>query len=146
MARAPQAERLVELLGQPVAGSLVNVMSAAALPEAFVWQRRADLLASLAAPAMLAHHARVARWTLDEFPLPARLFVDVAEALYRDDRLRRGCLRLGTETAALARLTAPVSPWSTPRAGSCHRPRSSPASPSLPGRPLSSTTMPPSPA
>jgi polyhydroxyalkanoate synthase subunit PhaC len=108
VARAPRAERLVELLGQPMAGSLVNVMSGAALPEAFVLQRRVDLLASFAAPAMLAHHARVARWTLDEFPLPARLFVDVAEALYRDDQLRRGCLDLGTETAALARLTAPV--------------------------------------
>lgn len=108
VARIPPVDGWAEAKGRPVAGSAINLMSGTAAREAFVWQRRADFLASLASPDALALHARVERWTLDEFPLPAQLFRDLAEDLYRDDRFRRGTLRLGSETAALAQLKAPV--------------------------------------
>jgi polyhydroxyalkanoate synthase len=45
---------------------------------------------------------------LDEFPLGGRLFEDVLELLYRDDRFMRGTLRLGHHDARPDRVTAPI--------------------------------------
>jgi polyhydroxyalkanoate synthase len=50
-------------------------------------------------------HAAVLRWTLDELALPAQLFTDVVELLYRNDSFAKGTLLLGgrpVDPAALA--------------------------------------------
>jgi polyhydroxyalkanoate synthase len=108
IALGPQAAAIAQLVGGPVPGSAINVFSAGAAPDAFILQRWADSLASLSTPQTRVIHRRVMRWSLDEFPLPERLFVEIAEGLYRDDRFRAGTLMLGHEKASLADLRAPV--------------------------------------
>lgn len=108
VAKAPPASEVTGAFGDAVPGSAINVFSARAVPEAFVRQPSDDAMAAATEAGRLAIHLRVRRWTLDEFAMPARLFEDIAEDLYRGDRFRAGTLRLGDETARLADLTAPV--------------------------------------
>ena len=108
IALGPQAAAIAEMVGGPVPGSAINAFSAGAAPDAFILQRWVDSLASLSSPQARAIHRRVMRWSLDEFPLPKRLFVEIAECLYRDDRFRAGTLMVGDEKASLANLKAPV--------------------------------------
>ncbi|MDP8943355.1 MAG: alpha/beta fold hydrolase, partial [Actinomycetota bacterium] len=91
VAAAPDMERR-RPSGEDVPGSFLSVTSSAAAPVTFHWERHADLLASLPSPRALETHLRVQRWTLDELPLPGRLFEEVVERLYREDRLMRGDL------------------------------------------------------
>ena len=109
VAAMPHARVIREAMGSPVPGSAINALSAAAAPDAFQVQRVADLAASLFDPAALAIHARVERWAYDEFPLPGRLFEEVVEQLYREDRFRQGTLQVGERRAGLADLRAPVA-------------------------------------
>jgi polyhydroxyalkanoate synthase len=51
----------------------------------------------------------VLRWTLDEYPLPRRLFMDVAQQLYREDRFRNGSLAVGSRHVGLRDLQASVA-------------------------------------
>src|SRR3546814_6052753 len=53
-------------------------------------------------------HIRVARWTMDAFPLPVRLFEEVLELLYREDCFMRGSLRVDGRTAIPEELTVPL--------------------------------------
>jgi len=92
---------------QHAPGTLLDAASVTAAPEEFVIGRWCDALASLLDPELAAIHARVVRWTFDEFAQPARLFAEIVELLYREDRFARGELRLGGRTvlpAALAGL------------------------------------------
>jgi polyhydroxyalkanoate synthase len=77
-----------------VPGSLLNFISATAAPDAFQLDRYLDYLASLTSRHDFETHCRVERWTLDELPLPGKLFEDVMEQLYREDRFMRGELTL----------------------------------------------------
>jgi polyhydroxyalkanoate synthase subunit PhaC len=104
----PNARVLRGTPGTPVSGSKINLFSAGAAPEAFQFQRVADLLASLSNREALAIHARVERWTYDEFPLPGQLFEEILERLYREDRLLRGTLAVGERTAGIRDLRGPV--------------------------------------
>jgi polyhydroxyalkanoate synthase len=94
--------------GGPVPGSFTALLSTAAAPEAFVLQRWADLGASAGASLAAAVHARVERWTLDELAMPGRLFEDVLERLYREDRLVAGTLEVGGRRVGLGGLRSPV--------------------------------------
>jgi polyhydroxyalkanoate synthase len=97
--------RLIRLLsGGPVPGSLITALSVAAAPEPFQLQRQADLFACLFDPDALAIHARVARWTYDELPMPGRLFEELVEQLYRRDCFAKGALQIGGRRAALGDL------------------------------------------
>jgi len=107
VAAAPHA-LTVRAGARTVPGSFLNAASTAAAPVTFAGERVADLLASLPDRDALTLHLRVLRWTLDEFPLPARLFEEVLEWLYREDRFMRGTLAMAGETVGPARLTAPV--------------------------------------
>ena len=60
-------------------------------------------------------HLRVVRWTLDELPLPRRLFDEVVEWLYREDRFLRGTLRVAGRTAAPGRVEVPLLSVVDPR-------------------------------
>jgi polyhydroxyalkanoate synthase len=111
VAAAPHARVLRALAGGgPVPGSFTALLSTAALPEAFVLQRWADLGASLGSgdAGASALHARVERWVLDELAMPGRLFEEVLELLYREDRLARGTLEVAGRRAGLDMLRSPV--------------------------------------
>jgi polyhydroxyalkanoate synthase len=107
VAAAPAAE-LVRGRARTMPGTFLNAASATAAPLTFGGERAADFLASLPDRHALENHLRVTRWTLDEFPLPARLFEEVVEWLYREDRFMRGALVVGGEPVSPARLEAPA--------------------------------------
>jgi polyhydroxyalkanoate synthase len=56
----------------------------------------------------MATHLAVERWSLEEKPLAARLFEDVWEQLFRDNRFMAGTLAIGARAAAPAAVTAPL--------------------------------------
>ncbi len=93
---------------RPVPGSLINLMSLWASPETFQHERYLDFVASLGSRADLETHVRVERWTLDELPMPRRLFDDVVEQLYRKDRFMRGELTIGNKRIHPRDVTSPV--------------------------------------
>jgi polyhydroxyalkanoate synthase len=100
-----------------VPGSFLDVVSALAAPLSFQANRYADLALSLGDPALLATHMRVERWTLDEFPLPGRLFEDVVERLYRRDELMAGTLSVDGQRVGPVALTVPMASISPCRSG-----------------------------
>lgn len=107
-------DRLVELAPKSLAdtevvpGSLLSEVSVLAAPGIFLWERMWDGAVSLADPHMAEIHARIERWTFDEFPLPARLVQDVLQWLYRENRFCRGTLELGGRAVRPAALTTPT--------------------------------------
>ncbi|HEY0833938.1 MAG TPA: alpha/beta fold hydrolase [Azospirillum sp.] len=114
VAGSPPAAALIDG-STSVPGSLLTNASVRAAPDEFaraVWR---DRLASLADPRDARLHARVMRWALDEFAMPARLFEDVVERLYREDRFARGTLRLGSRTVGAAAIACPVLAVVDPR-------------------------------
>lgn len=79
-----------------VPGSFLNALCVSSAPFEFQWERMMDISSACSRhPETLATHLRVERWMHDEFPLPARLFTEVVELLYRNDRLMQGDLRIG---------------------------------------------------
>jgi polyhydroxyalkanoate synthase len=104
---APRAE-LVRGRAPTLPGTFLNAASATAAPFTFGGERAGDFLASLPDRHALETHLRVTRWTLDEFPLPARLFEELVEWLYREDSFMRGALVVGGEPVSPARLEAPA--------------------------------------
>jgi polyhydroxyalkanoate synthase len=53
-------------------------------------------------------HMLVSRWTLDETPLAQRLFTEIVDDLYRNDRFIRDKLIVGGHLASPARMIAPL--------------------------------------
>jgi polyhydroxyalkanoate synthase len=78
----------------PVPGSVLDLASVAAVPEEFAFGRWSDAWASLPDVEALAIHARVIRWSLDEFAPPAALLKGVVDLLYRQDLFARNELRV----------------------------------------------------
>ena len=98
--------------GSPsVPGTFLDVASMSAAPVTFGGERAADLLASLPDPRALETHLRLTRGTLDEFPLPARLFEEIMEWLYRRTASWRGrsCSREGRSARRAS--SSPSSRW-----------------------------------
>ena len=85
---------------------------------AFQLGRWLDLAACLTDPAALGTYLRVLRWTMDEFRLPTRLFVDVVELVYRDDALLRSTLDIEGQRVGPADLIAPMGGRVRGQAGS----------------------------
>jgi polyhydroxyalkanoate synthase len=56
----------------------------------------------------LETHLRVARWTLDEFPMPARLLTELVEDLYRNDRFMTTELLIGGRPVGPKSLVVPM--------------------------------------
>ena len=100
---------LAHLAHGGVPGSFLDVVSATADPREFVVEPRLDLVRSTPHPAALRTHLRVLRWASDEFRMPAALFCDVVERLYRDDEFARGTLRFAGEVVGPAALTMPLT-------------------------------------
>ncbi len=107
VAAAPDAGRVADRMGT-VPGSFLNLASAAAAPDAFLADVARDRLLSFGDPEAATLHARVRRWTLDEFPMPGRLFADVVELLYRRDLFARDALDLEGRRIGARDLTMPI--------------------------------------
>jgi polyhydroxyalkanoate synthase len=98
-----------------VPGSLLSAMSLVASPTAFGWSRWFDWLSSLPDARALETHRRVERWMLDEMPLAGKLFAEVVELLYREDRFMRGSLTVRGRRAAAELVRAPLLSVVDPR-------------------------------
>lgn len=107
VAASPGAAGITATYGD-APGSLLTYGSLAAAPDSFLWSVLADRLQSWGDPEARRRHGRVRRWTLDEFPMPARLFEEVVEHLYREDRFARGTLTLDGVPAAASAIDCPV--------------------------------------
>ena len=104
VAMAPSTLSRMEI----VPGSLLSQLSVMASPETFLWSRLADAVLSVGDPRALALHARVERWTLDEFPLPGRLVHEILEWLYRENRFCAATLRIADKFLGPSTLRLPV--------------------------------------
>jgi polyhydroxyalkanoate synthase subunit PhaC len=91
-----------------IPGSFLNMSSAMAAPMSFQGERYLDFARSFPDPQLLATHLRVQRWTFDEFALPAQLFEDVVEQLYRRDELMTGTLTVAGSRVGPATLVSPM--------------------------------------
>jgi polyhydroxyalkanoate synthase len=91
-----------------VPGSFLSLLSLMASPSTFGRERWLDLVKSFPDPQALRNHLRVERWTLDEMPMPRRLFEEVVKLLIREDRLLRGTLMVGGRRAAPELIRAPL--------------------------------------
>jgi polyhydroxyalkanoate synthase len=87
-----------------IPGSVLDVASVAAAPDEFNFGRWSDAWASLGDAQALAIHARVIRWSLDEFAPSAALIGNVVDLLYRQDQFARNELRLLGRIAGSASL------------------------------------------
>jgi polyhydroxyalkanoate synthase len=108
MVSATPDVRFIEESFGDVPGSFLNAVSVASAPLEFQWQRLMDWTACAANREALATHMRVWRWMHDEFPLPGRLFTEIVELLYRDDRLMQGELRVAGRKIGPRDLKAPL--------------------------------------
>jgi polyhydroxyalkanoate synthase len=91
-----------------IPGSFLSSASFRASPGTFGWDRWTDFLSSLPEPGALGTHLRVERWTLDEFPLPRRLFAELAQRIAREDAFVRGTLEIDGRAARPSQVTAPL--------------------------------------
>jgi len=114
LAFAPRAGRVTDWCS-PVPGALLSITSMAASPATFGVERYADLMASLDSREMLKGHLMVERWTLDETPMAGRLFEQVVEELYREDRLMQGRLTIAGRRIGPRDLVAPLLAVYDPR-------------------------------
>jgi polyhydroxyalkanoate synthase len=86
-------------LNGPVPGTLLDLASVAVAPDEFAIGRWSDAWASFSDVKAFAIHARVIRWTLDEFAPPAPLLQDVVDLLYRQDLFARNQLEVLGQSA-----------------------------------------------
>jgi poly[(R)-3-hydroxyalkanoate] polymerase subunit PhaC len=107
IAASPRAQMLTTLAGN-LPGSFLSEASFAAAPLTFGTCRWIDWVASLKDPQSIQTHLRVERWTLDEMPMARRLFEEVFELLYREDRFCKGTLDVGGKVAAPEFIGAPL--------------------------------------
>jgi polyhydroxyalkanoate synthase subunit PhaC len=114
LALAPRADHVTDLCS-PVPGSLLSIASMAASPATFGAERYADLIASLDSHEALEGHLLVERWTLDETPMAGRLFEQVVEELYREDRLMQGLLAIAGRRIGPRDLVVPLLAVYDPR-------------------------------
>ncbi|MBS7703068.1 alpha/beta fold hydrolase [Chelatococcus asaccharovorans] len=97
-----------ELPDGVVPGALLSQACTLLSPGLFVWSRWMDAAFSLADPAAMNTHMRIARWALDEMSLPAQLVNQIVGWLYREDRFHRGVLSLGGRQIGPSDLRTPV--------------------------------------
>ncbi|MCW7540820.1 alpha/beta hydrolase [Aquabacterium sp. A7-Y] len=113
--RTPNAADIGAAFGS-VPGSLLNLAAVLASPREFVWDRRAAGVAAMAQGGETLRALLLAtRWSLDELALPARLFGEVVDGLYREDQLMRGELELLGRRVVPADLKAPLAMVVDPR-------------------------------
>jgi polyhydroxyalkanoate synthase len=92
----------------PVPGSALSMASMSASPATFGVERYADLLFSFSSREALEGHLLVERWTLDEMPMARRLFEQVVDELYREDRFMQGRLTVDGRRIGPGDLVSPL--------------------------------------
>ncbi len=107
VAASPSVRALTAGLGN-VPGSLLDAVCWLVDPLTFGWLRWVDGMTSLSDPEAQWTYLLVERWTLDELALPQRLFEELVEWLYREDRFMGGTLELGARPVAPRQVTAPL--------------------------------------
>jgi polyhydroxyalkanoate synthase subunit PhaC len=115
LVRATPDARTIAQAFRQVPGTFLSEVSMMASPQAFQQERLLDRYLSIANPYAMATHMRVERWTHDESPLPGRLFAEVVEWLYREDRFMRGTLAIGQHQIGPRDLLAPLLNVIAPR-------------------------------
>lgn len=93
---------------EAIPGSLLSHVTAMASPRVFFWSRLTDAASSLADPRSMEIHARVERWALDEVAVSGKLFVEIIDRLYRENRFCRGDLDVGEGTVGPGRVSTPT--------------------------------------
>ncbi len=111
---APRAQIIRALLGN-VPGSFLNWLCYTTAPETFIAARLMDWLMSLGDADALLNHIRVSRWMLDEMAMPGRLFDEIVELLYRENRFIHKRLKIGNLPANPEHIHAPVLSVVDPR-------------------------------
>lgn len=96
-------------VGNLVPGTALDALSLLADPVSFGLEPWLDAWNSWLSPGRERLHWRVRRWTLDESPLPRRLFEEVLEELYRKDRFAERALVVGGQRADPQAITAPIA-------------------------------------
>jgi polyhydroxyalkanoate synthase len=107
VARAPRADALTARRAR-VPGSFLDAVSHLASPTTFIGSPQVDRLQSALDLRALRTHLRVVRWMLDEMPLPRKLFNEVVDGLYREDRFMRGVLAVDGRSASPDRVRCPI--------------------------------------
>lgn len=98
-----------------IPGSVLNQVSVAASPTSFQAERYADLVSSLDSKETLEGHWQVLRWALDEAPMARRLFEEVVELLYREDRFMRARLHVHGKDIGPSSISSPFLAVYDPR-------------------------------
>jgi polyhydroxyalkanoate synthase len=104
----PFPAQLPTALWTDVPGSFLSTVSSLVSPMSFVWARWIDWLKSLPDAEARETHLRVNRWSLDEAPLSGKLFQEMIELLYRENRFITGMLEIRGQRAAPERIQAPI--------------------------------------
>ncbi len=111
---SPPARDVARLFDN-IPGSALSLASVAASPSTFQVERCADLVASMESDELLRRHMQVERWTLDEAPMPGRLFEEVVDQLYREDRFMRGTLTVRGRSIGPTDVVCPLLAVHDPR-------------------------------
>jgi polyhydroxyalkanoate synthase subunit PhaC len=98
-----------------VPGTFLDWASGYADPISFGAQPWLDWLASGASPATSRLHWQVRRWALDESPMARRLFEEVGEMLYRENRFVQRQLRIAGALADPKAIDVPIIAVLDPR-------------------------------
>jgi polyhydroxyalkanoate synthase len=107
VAAGPSAKAITDVFGN-VPGAFLSAASSWADPGTFASEPMADRWQCWASPSARRVHWHVRRWTLDETPMPQRLFEEVVDGLYRANRFATGTLTVGPHRADPQALTAPI--------------------------------------
>ena len=91
-----------------VPGSFLDLVSVAAAPGSFLLAPWLDALSIAGDAEARMLHLRVERWTLDELPMPCRLFEEVVDKLYYEDCFLSGDLIIAGRKASPAALNMPL--------------------------------------
>ncbi|HJV85371.1 MAG TPA: alpha/beta fold hydrolase [Noviherbaspirillum sp.] len=111
---SPPAHEMTRLF-ENVPGSVISLASVTASPTTFQAERYADFVASMESDALLRKHMQVERWALDEAPMSGRLFEEIIDQLYREDRFMRGTLEVGGQRIGPADVVSPFLAVYDPR-------------------------------
>jgi polyhydroxyalkanoate synthase len=104
---SPAATAVTDMLGN-VPGSFLDLASIWADPVTFAGEPLIDWFESLPFPRARQTYLWVRRWTLHEMPMPRRLFEEVVEQLYRENRFANGTLDVANRRATPVAVTAPI--------------------------------------
>jgi polyhydroxyalkanoate synthase len=91
-----------------VPGAFLSTMAFAADPVTFGCTPWLDWIGSTSSARAMDIHLRVVRWMVGEVPMARRLFEEIVEHLYRQNRFVRGTLLVGGKRAAPWLVEAPT--------------------------------------